>query len=254
MHGFGEELDYTLLAAVLLTIIHVMGPSIRRGLRRRAQVVSSFGGGLAVAYVFLNILPEIEAAHEWLGDRVHLVTLVSFLLFLVLEIWLIAKYEVSVGTAKIPPVSGGEHAAPAASLEQEPSSVFWWHLSLSWLYTWMVVFAFPERTGEDLAFAIIATIAVGLHLIYKDYVLRSHYAEDFDSKGRYLLALAPLAGWLAHRIVNPSEVVFDLFIAVLAGILMQGVFREELPSRQSIRIRWMIGGAATYAALSFLMT
>ena len=252
MQAIVEELDYTLLAAALLTVLHALGPHIRKLFRRQAELVSSFGGGLAVAYVFLHVLPEIEGAHEWLGDRVHFITLISFLLFFVLEVWLVTRHEGATANAPMPRVSGGDHGETGESMAQSPSAVFWCHLTMSWLYTWMVVFAFPEQVGQHLTFALVATLAVGLHLIYKDYVLRRHYADDFDVKGRYLLALAPITGWLAHRIVEPPEVVFELFIAVLAGILMQGVFREELPSRQATRIGWMIGGAATFTALSFL--
>ena len=91
-----------------------------------------------------------------------------------------------------------------AAGDEHPSSVFWWHIALSWVYTAMVVFALPEATDERVGFAVVGSLAVGLHLIYKDYVLRSHYHAAFEEKGRYLLAVAPLAGWLVRVIMNPT--------------------------------------------------
>lgn len=252
MNLFEVSLDYTLLAALLLAVVHLLGPNIRQGMQRRTEAVTSFGGGLAVAYVFLQLFPEIEMAHEWLGDSVHFVTLASFLLFFVLEVRLLTHHERSISKAGAAPVSGGDQGAASQHMNHTSTSVFWWHIALIWLYTWMVIFALPEETGENLAFAIVGTLAVGLHMIYKDFVLRAHHEVHFASRGRYLLAIAPIAGWVAHKIAAPPEFVFDLFIAVLAGILMQGVFREELPDRQTARVGWLIGGAATFALLSLL--
>ncbi len=240
-------LDYALLAALLLATIHFCGPVIRRSLRGHGELASSFGGGIAVAYVFLSLFPEVELAHEWLDDSVHLVTLVSFLFFYGLEAWLVLRRQ-PFAMPGVAPVSGGESAEAVDHLE----SVFWWHIALSWIYTAMVVFALPEESREDLGFVIVGTVAVGLHLIYKDFVLRSHHHERFQDKGRYLLAAAPLVGWLAHQITDPSNAVFDIFVALVAGFLMQGVFRDELPQAHAVRLHWMVGGAATFAALALL--
>lgn len=241
-------LDYTLVAALLLALIHFFGPVMRRSLRGHGELVASFGGGIAVAYVFLSLFPEIELAHEWLDDRVHFVTLVSFLFFYGLEAWLFMKRRTG-RNLEVTTVSGGDHAPHA----EHPENVFWWHIALSWVYTAMVVFALPEASSEDVGFAIVGSLAVGLHLIYKDYVLRSHHHESFEEKGRFLLAIAPLAGWLAHQIIDPSEVVFDLFVALVAGFLMQGVFRDELPQASVVRLRWLFAGAATFTALELLI-
>lgn len=242
-------LDYTLVAAVLLTVIHYAGPLIRRGLRPRAPLVTSFGGGVAVAYVFLSLFPEMELAHEWLDDDVHFVTLVSFVLFYALETWLVL-HRTELGDPGVGAVAGDDHSAGTGHTRH----VFWWHIALSWLYTAMVIFALPEDVGENLQFAFVGSLAVGLHLLYKDYILRSHHHASYEEKGRILLASAPLVGWLAHQFGNPSEPVFDIFVAIVAGILMQGVFRDELPQTHAVRLRWMIGGVATFSVLTALTT
>ena len=241
------SLDYTLIAALILTAIHFCGPVIRRSLRRRAELVASFGGGVAVAYVFLSLFPEIELAHEWLGDTVHAVTLFSFLFFYGLEVWLLAHRRQPNRESAIP-VSGGDHLEDG----HHSARVFWWHIVLSWFYTAMVIFALPEESSQDLGFAIVGSLAVGLHLIYKDYVLHSHHQEGFEERGRYVLAGAPMAGWLAHQLMDPSEAVFDVFVAVIAGILMQGVFRDEVPQMRAVRLNWMVGGATTFTVLTLL--
>lgn len=225
--------DYALVAALILSSALLFGPWIRQGFRRNSQMVASFGGGLALAYVFLNLLPELELAHHLLNDRVHLVTLFSFLVFYILEVRLLSA------------VANKSHA-------MSHGRVFWLHIGLSWLYTWLVIFALPNEVAEQLFFTIIGSLAIGLHLVYKDYVLREHHSEDYQSKGRYILALAPILGWLTHEMLEPNEYVSDLFIAVLAGFLMQNVFREELPKHTDVRIGWLVTGAGVFSLLVWL--
>lgn len=245
-----DWLDYTLLAAILLGLVHWFGPTIRRNLSRRHELVHSFGGGVAVAYVFMSLFPEIELAHEWLGDTVHFVTLASFLIFLTLETRLLTIRTSGERERPSAPVSGGDHVASPDSVSSP--AVFWWDVTLLAVYTWMVIFAAPERSGEDLLVALLGVTTVGLHLAYKDYMHRLHYDGTYMEKGRVLLSLAPFAGWVAHELIQPPEIVFDLFIAALAGILMQGIFRHELPANNTARLRWMLAGAGLFATLSLL--
>jgi hypothetical protein len=172
---------------------------------------------------------------------------VSFVLFYALETWLVLR-RTDVEGATVANVTGADHGTSP----DDSRRVFWWHIALSWFYTAMVIFALPEDVGKNLQFALVGSLAVGLHLIYKDYILRTHHHASYEEKGRLLLASAPLAGWLAHQFGNPSEPVFDIFVAIVAGILMQGVFRDELPQAHAARIRWMIGGVATFSGLTLL--
>jgi hypothetical protein len=243
-----DWLDFTLLAAVLLAVAHLFGPSLRQGMRQHSDLATSFGGGLAVAYVFLQLFPEIEASHEWFGDQIHVVTLVSFLVFYALELRLLLRSE-RRSMALQPTPDLGDHAAA----HHHPTAVFWWHIAVGWFYTFMVVFALPHEVSADFELTVLTALAIGMHLIYKDYVLRSHHSSAFEYKGQFALAFAPLAGWLAHTLITPPEIVLDLFIAVLAGFLMQNVFRDELPSAHTVRLSWLFGGAGAFTALALAL-
>ena len=243
-------MDYTLVAAVLLAVAQLFGPSIRQGMRRHAELATSFGGGLAVAYVFLQLFPEIEATHDWFGDEIHVVTLVSFLAFYALELRLLLRSERRLAATRTEPVSGGDHAE--ASPGHSPA-VFWWHLAVGWFYTFMVIFALPHEVSGDFELTVLTAVAIGLHLVYKDYVLRSHHSSAFEYKGQLALAAAPIAGWLAHILITPPDIMLDLFVAILAGFLMQNVFRDELPSAHTARLSWLFGGAAAFTLLAILL-
>lgn len=227
-----QTIDYGLLVAMVLALIYLIGPWIRQSLRRRENVARSAGGGIAAAYVFLQLFPEIEAAHEWFGDAIHFIILISFLVFFGLEQVLWSRSE-------------------AGSNTHSPH-VFWMHIALSWMYTWTIVFALPEDIAKNFLVALLSATAIGLHLVYKDYVLRSHHTGDYEFAGRYVLALAPLAGWLVRALTMPSEAVFDMSMALLSGFLLQNVFRNELPGYRCFRYGWFAMGVAMYALLVLL--
>jgi hypothetical protein len=235
----GDPLDFAVITALVLASTQALGPRIREWLRPRARQVQSFGGGVALAYIFLSLFPEIDNAHPWLGDRVHLTTLAGFLLFFVMEAWLITHARGRAASAVVDQPAG-------------ESAVMWLHIGIMGLYTAIVMFTLPEEIANDLLFAVGAGLAIGVHLVYKDYVLRDQAGDQFGATGRALMTMAPLIGWVAHRIVDPSEAVLDIAMAVLAGILMQSVFRDELPRPDRASLPWLLGGVATFSLLSVL--
>lgn len=238
--GVDDPLDFAIITALVLASTQALGPRIRGWLRPRARQVQSFGGGVALAYIFLSLFPEIDNAHPWLGDRVHLTTLLGFLLFFAIEAWLLARAR--------------RRAAPTPG-DQQPAgetAVMWLHLGIMGLYTAIMMFTLPDEIAGDLLFSVGMGLTIGVHLVYKDYVLRDQAGDQFGATGRALLTMAPLIGWIAHRIVNPSEAVLDIAMAALAGILMQSVFRDELPRPDRASLPWLLGGVATFSLLSML--
>lgn len=237
-----DPLDFAVVIALILSAIQLLAPRLRALIGRHGRQVQSFGGGVGLAYVFLQLFPEIDNVHAWLGEHVHIVTLTSFLLFFVFEAWLIYRYR--------------RQRAIDVSANQEhpgvPPAVFWLHIGILVFYTSMVVFTVPNDVAEDFLFAAATGVALGLHCMYKDYLLRAHAGSQFQSAGRGLLIVSPFLGWMAHRIIQPSEIVLDLVIAVLAGLLMQSVFRDEIPRPDAASVQWLVFGVATFTAISFI--
>lgn len=226
--------DFALLVTLVLAIVFLHGHRIRRLLGQREDIVRSVGGGGAAAYVFVQLFPEIEISHEQIGDSIHLIILGSFLVLFGLEEKARARSAASPGGS---------------------ASAFWMHIGLSWAYTWTIIYALPEETAENLLTAAVGSAAIGVHLVYKNYVLHHEHrehSERFDSVSRYVLVLAPVTGWAARMFIEPSEFVFDVFIALLAGALLQNVFQNELPGYRNFDFRWFVAGAAGYSFLVML--
>ena len=56
------------LITVVLAALHLAAPRIRRLPLVPERATGSFAGGLAVAYVFLHLLPELAEGNEAIGE------------------------------------------------------------------------------------------------------------------------------------------------------------------------------------------
>lgn len=229
-----EYKHYVGLMAIMLSLLLAFGPQIRSRLHNHTMQVSSFGGGVAISYVFLVLFPELEHSREWIGASVYVITVLSLLVFYALEL-LLSRLN-----------SGGE----APHHGQHNTARFWFHIAIIWVYTWLVMFTVPEDAADNLIYVMAASATIGVHLLYKDYVLRGHYDGRFERAGRFVLALAPIAGWLSHQVVQPTDGTLEIMIAILAGVLIQSVFQEELPPVERMSYGWLLAGVVIMAGLS----
>jgi hypothetical protein len=229
-----EYVHYVGLMAITLSLLLAFGPEIRGRLHNHQRQVSSFGGGVAIAYVFLILFPEVEHSREILGAAVHVIIVLSLLIFFALELTLSR-------------LRAHEHSPDHGHHNTER---FWFHIAIIWIYTWLVMFTVPEDAADNVVYVLAASATIGVHLLYKDYVLRGHYEGRFEQAGRFILALAPIAGWLSHQIIEPTDGTLEIMIAILAGILIQSVFQDELPPVERMSYRWLVGGVVIMAGLS----
>src|SRR3954471_7049641 len=95
----GQSVVGSLVVAVVLAGLHLAAPRIRKLPFVPERATGSFAAGLAVAYVFLHLLPEIAAGNEAIGEAlsdvidptplvelgIFLVALTGFTVFYALE-------------------------------------------------------------------------------------------------------------------------------------------------------------------------
>ena len=215
--------------AILFAALHLSAPLIRRILRRMVEVriVESIGNGLAVGYVALQLLPELEEGEELLGSSHHYILLAGFIIF-----------------------RGLEQRFVAAETTDSPSRSFKLHMALGCIYNWLLIYAMPSDLQHGVLVALIGGLPIMIHLAHSDFVHGTQETEMFDRWGRYALAMAPIVGWLTFIIAEPSEWLSDMFIAILAGYLMQSVMTVESSDATRTSFRWFLAGACTYVLLS----
>ena len=109
------------------------------------------------------------------------------------------------------------------------------------------------RTG--ILFAVLFTVAMGLHFVLTDRGLQEQYPDRFGRGGRITLAAALLVGRAADALLAPtSTLLVALLTALLGGSILLNVFKEEIPSGHRSSFPWFLTGLLVYAALLAAVT
>lgn len=234
------------LAAILFAATHLLGARLDflRAVPRSAWL--SFAGGVSVAYVFVHLLPEL-AEHQ---EAVERSAIQDFLAAIETHVYLVALLGLGI-------FHGLERLARQSALiarrsgEERRGSdlIFWIHLGSFAIYNLLIGYLLVHREAAGLRELLIYVIALGLHFIVNDQGLREHHGRAYDSRGRWLLAAAPLAGWALGMATTISDLLLAALFAFLGGGVVLNVLKEELPEDRESRFSAFAAGAAGYAAL-----
>ncbi|BDI62014.1 hypothetical protein [Qipengyuania nanhaisediminis] len=211
---------------------------------RPRNIWLSLGGGIAVAYVFLHILPELShhqrAFVENIGTAfighelfVFALALTGLLAFYLLDRWAIEHAAKAEG--------GDEHAA-----ERRIAQI---HTASFTAYSAMIGYLLARgEPGTGWALATFAA-AIAVHILVTGHAVRRAAPERFDSRGRWLLASGMIGGWIAGQFVAAPDLIIGGFFAILGGGVILNTLREELPEERESKPVPFILGAVAYSAL-----
>ncbi len=230
-----DSLRIAFLLTVALAIMHAVAPRVRTLGFLPERYSTSFGGGFAVAYVFLHLLPGLienrETIGEILGDTVEITPLLDLTVFVVgllgfnvilaLDLWARRGAE-----------SGGNDA-----------TFFYVHITTYAVYNALITYTMPIRVEASLGFAVVFTLAMGLHFVINDRGLELHHAKLFAHRGRFLLIAALFAGWLLALVTEPDSVLMVALLAsFLGGSILMNVAKEEVPSDRTSSLAAFVCG------------
>lgn len=223
-----------LVFAGLIALQHLLAPQIRRRLKGREPIVLSLAGGMVAAYVFIYLLPELNRANAYLGRKIFLMALISFLLFYSITEYLQRRRRID-----------GEGAT---------RQTYRLKLTQAWIYNWLIVYGGPLDFEEFGYRAFAVGVALLLHLMGNDFSLGRAFAPWFDRRGRIVLALAPLAGWATTVVTaKDDKAINDIFVAFLAGTMLYTVFSDELPDRGKARFGWFMAGVSVFLGTALII-
>ncbi len=127
--------------------------------------------------------------------------------------------------------------------------MFWIHLGSYAVYNVLIGYLLLHREETDLRGLLIYAAAMGLHFVVNDQGLREHHGAAYDRVGRWLLAGAPILGWLLGLAVEVPPLALAALFAFLAGGVVLNVLKEELPEDRESRFSAFAAGTAAYALL-----
>lgn len=244
---------FALGSTVVLVALHLLAPHIRRLPLVPEDATASFAGGLAVSYVFLHLLPELSAGsrelREVLGDAFSPSPLLRLSIFAIALLGFVVLY----GLERLAQRSRGVQAEDERRVERGGAStgVFKVHLGSFMVYNAIIAYTLATNWRVSPAFAVLFTVAIGLHFVLTDRGLEEHYGDLFDRwPPRLLLAAGLVAGWALGALLAPtSTVVVSVLTAALAGGILLNVFKEEIPSTRRSHFGWFLVGVVFYSLL-----
>jgi hypothetical protein len=205
----------------------------------------SFGAGVSLAYVFVDVLPILSAGQSSLQNatgvifdalthHVYLIALAGLATFYALE--LLAKR------------SRADNRADSQADCTSPG-VFWVHTISFALYNALLGYLLREAEHHGLLACLLLFIALALHFTVNDHALRSHHKSLYDHYGRWLLAAAVVGGYLVGTLYMVDEATIAILWAFVAGGLILNVIKDELPEQRDTSLSAFVIGMAGYAAL-----
>jgi CDP-diglyceride synthetase len=204
----------------------------------------SFGGGVAIAYVFIEILPGLSQAQmivEEAGQAIALPIMHQVYLLALIGLTVFYGLELLV-----------EMQSPQAkSYKLNINSVFWLYISFFAVYN--ALFSYLLNHTARTVDCLLLFVAVAFHYTISDRNLREHNRCAYDKIGRWVLAGAILGGWMLRFVMPVGELGIAIIKAFLAGGLILNVLKRELPDRQESCFWSFVCGTGVYTTLLLLL-
>jgi zinc transporter ZupT len=236
----------SLIIALCWIVPFAVGGRVRLGSTRFSRRLLSAAGGSAIAYVFIDLLPEMQhmqqrflaaaegRAFPFPHYRVYTSALAGFLLFYVLE---------HAAAASRPGETHGER--PPA----ERPTVLWLQIAGFAVYVGMMAYLLRED-AESRALAMLPYgVAMFLHFWIVDHALRHEHGAPYARSGRWLLAGGVVGGWLLAAMEVGSELWLPTLMGFIAGGIVLNSVKGEMPEEGQARMVPFVGGALGYALL-----
>ena len=231
-----------LLLAICLALVHIFVSRTQWLAKIPQRWWMSIAGGVSIAYIFLDIFPELSHAQEeilhsentiiqYLEDHVYLLALLGLAIFYGLE-------KLAIGSRSQRQIQSGKDVTHPG--------VFWIHIISFGTYNGILGYLLRESENHGLISCLILFFALALHFVVNDVGLREHHKQMYDRIGRWLLAMAILFGWLLGEAFHLDEAAIAAIWALVAGGIILNVLKKELPEEQESHFGMFFAGAAAY--------
>jgi hypothetical protein len=204
-------------------------------IKHRWQALSA---GVAVAYVFVNIIPELEehrpiVAGSAMGmgldaeKRIYLWGLTGLIAF--------------AGLSRL-------------RFAQRSHGIVFWGAMTGWgIYMLLIGYLLLHRENPSVSSLWLFIFAMGLHIFMLDNELMERFEGSYEPWGRMLLICCLLLGWEMGVVdALPENLTSRLFAFVAGGVIITSA-HEELSVERSGHFAWFAFGAAAYAVVLMLI-
>ncbi|WP_336605457.1 hypothetical protein [Stutzerimonas stutzeri] len=232
----------SLIAALVFAAVHVFAGRLRNLGRIPRSGWLSTAGGVSVAYVFVHLLPELARGQEVMdGSDIWLLSYLEHHVYLLALLGLAAFYGLERLIKK--------HRRELPEHQESHAGVFWLHIAAFAIYNGLIGYLLVHGENNGLSTLVLYCIAMSLHFLVNDFALQNDHKDLFRRRGRWLLAMTPLAGWALGLFIEVSELAVSALTAFVGGSIILNVLKEELPEERDSRFSAFLLGAVGYSLL-----
>lgn len=229
--------------AVVLAAVHLSAGRLHLLDALSQRRALSLAGGVSVAYVFVRVLPEVDRAEDSVAATIPALTVFEEHVYLVALGGFVAFYGLEQFVRR------SREGSPTG---ETPAGAFWIHVGSFAIYNGLIGYLLFHQQAPGLESPVAFGVAMGLHFFVTDYGLRRHHETRYARVGRWILAVAILAGAAVGAATDVGRHLLGALFAFLAGGLILNVVKEELPAEGESRFWVFALGAAGNAALLLL--
>lgn len=219
----------------MLASIYIFGGKLRARPRHRWWI--SIAGGVSVATVFVDLLPEISerqakfsatahgAAAIFPEQTIYISAMMGFVLF----------YGLQCMVASSVPTDG------------KPSG-FFCSLQISAFagYSSLIAYLLVHNIWPGVPSLLLYSVAMAFHLLLIDHSLAQGNCGSREGWGRWLLALAIMAGWTAGILTSIPEAWLARITGFISGAVIMNFLVVELPEGRGGSFWTFVLAAAAY--------
>lgn len=205
----------------------------------------SAAGGVAVAYVFVHLMPELSHHQQTVtGLGYEVKFLATHTVYVVALLGLAIFYGLERAARRSRKHQQAVHQEDVAS-----SQVFLLHMISFSVYNAIIGYLLVHREVPGLRSLLLFTLAMGLHFFTNDYSLRQDFKARYHRIGRWILAVALLVGWGIGIATTLHPLVVPILFAFLSGGVVLNVLKEELPEERQSSFWAFFAGVAIYTLI-----
>jgi hypothetical protein len=223
-------------AALVLALAFLVGGRVHplSALTGDRRNLVSFSAGMAAAYVFVHVMPELQGVRRVFVESASLpMRYEGMAIYVVALIGFLAYYGLDHLRARL----NGSDA------EDREQSAFKLHVGGFAVYVALVAYLLVRNLEETPVSLVLYTIAMALHFLTVDHALREEHGTAYEGTGRLVLAAMALLGWALGQVIALPQPVVALLLAFLSGAVILNSSLMELPSEKDGRfVPFMIGG------------
>lgn len=224
---------FSLVSIFLFSLVHLFaGQTQKMGIIAHGRFLS-MGGGIAIAYVFIDLLPKLSESDllvtqalsgffPYFERHVYIMALCGFLLFFA--------------------VDRAQKSVPSPS-------TFWLSLISYAVFNFLIGYAVADRNNPEVQPLFLFTFAMALHYFTNDYSLTEAHGDEYQKFGKWILIVSLLLGWLLGLWIILSPTAVALISAFIGGGVIMNVTRHELPRDNPNSLGTFLSSAFAYTAI-----